>query len=92
MNRKLIRLTGVGEELTEKAKAKIKFLESEGEEDFDLDDKDFQKVEQELMIFTDEIVSFVRDEETQETVLFTKNSLNFTVKETLDEIESKLNN
>ena len=92
MTRKLIRLTGVGEELTEKAKAKVKFLESEGEEDFDLNDEDFQKVEQELMIFADEIVSFVRAEEEKETVLFTKNSLNFTVKETLDEIENKLNN
>ena len=92
MQRKLIRLTGIGDELTEKAKAKVKFLESEGDEDYELTEEDFQKVEQGLMIFVDEILSFVRDEETQETVLFTKNSLNFTVKETLDEIENKLNN
>ena len=92
MQRKLIRLTGIGDELTEKAKAKVKFLESEGEEDYELDDDDYQKVEQEILIFVDEIVSFVRAEEEKETVLFTKNSLNFTVKETLDEIENKLNN
>lgn len=94
MQRKLIRLTGIGDELTEKAKAKakVKFLESEGEEDYELDDDDYQKVEQEILIFVDEIVSFVRAEEEKETVLFTKNGLNFTVKETLDEIENKLNN
>ena len=80
---------GIGDELTEKAKAKVKFHELEGEE-YQLEDEDFQKVEQELMIFADEIVSFIRTED--ETVILTRTELSFSVKETLDEIEHKLNN
>ncbi len=90
MNRKLITLTGIGESLTKEAEAKVKFLEAEGD-DYELNEEDYVDVEQEMAIFTDEIVSFVRAEE-KETVIFTKNGLNFTVKETIEEINNKLNN
>jgi hypothetical protein len=90
LNRKLIRLTGVGETLTKEAEVKVKYMEAEGE-DYELNDEDFTDVEQEMAIFVDEIVSFVRAEE-KETVIFTKTGLNFTVKETIEEIENKLNN
>ncbi len=90
MNRKLITLTGIGESLTKEAEAKVKFLEAEGD-DYELNEEDYAEIEQEMAIFTDEIVSLVRVEE-KETVIFTKTGLNFTVKETIEEISNKLNN
>ncbi len=90
MNRKLITLTGIGESLTKEAEAKVKFLEAEGD-DYELNEEDYAEIEQEMAIFTDEIVSLVRVEQ-KETVIFTKTGLNFTVKETIEEISNKLNN
>jgi hypothetical protein len=90
LNRKLITLTGIGESLTKEAEAKVKFLEAEGD-DYELNEEDYAEIEQEMAIFTDEIVSLVRVEQ-KETVIFTKAGLNFTVKETIEEISNKLNN
>jgi hypothetical protein len=90
LNRKLITLTGIGESLTKEAEAKVKFLEAEGD-DYELNEEDYAEIEQEMAIFTDEIVSLVRVEQ-KETVIFTKTGLNFTVKETIEEISNKLNN
>ncbi len=90
MNRKLITLTGIGESLTKEAEVKVKFLEAEGD-DYELNEEDYAEIEQEMAIFTDEIVSLVRVEQ-KETVIFTKTGLNFTVKETIEEISNKLNN
>ncbi len=90
MNRKLITLTGIGESLTKEAEAKVKFLEAEGD-DYELNEEDYAEIEQEMAIFIDEIVSLVRVEQ-KETVIFTKTGLNFTVKETIEEINNKLNN
>jgi hypothetical protein len=90
LNRKLITLTGIGESLTKEAEAKVKFLEAEGD-DYELNEEDYAEIEQEMAIFIDEIVSLVRVEQ-KETVIFTKTGLNFTVKETIEEINNKLNN
>jgi hypothetical protein len=90
MIRKLITLTGVGETLTKEAEAKVKFHELEDEE-YELSDDDYTEIEQEMAIFSDEIIALVRSEE-KETVIFSKNGLTFTVKETIEEINNKLNN
>ena len=89
LNRKLITLTAIGEVLKKEVEAKVKYLESEGQ-DYEPSEDDFEEVDQEMLMFVDEIVTFIRAKE--ETVIFTKTGLSFTVKDTIEEINNKLNN
>ena len=66
----------------------------EKEKDFEkgisLEDEDFEIFEYPCRVYEDEIVGYVRTEE--DTVIFTKTGLTFTVKETVEEIDELIDN
>ena len=74
----------------------IKIPESllEKERDFDkgvkLEDDDFEVEEYPVRIYEDEIVGYVRSDE--DTIVFTKTGITFTVKETVEEIDELIDN
>ncbi len=52
---------------------------------FELDDEDYEELEYACRVYEDEIVGYVRSDES--TLIFTKTGLTFTVKETVEEID-----
>lgn len=60
------------------------------EDGFELDDNDYEELEYPCRIYEDEIVGYVRSEEN--TLIFTKTGLTFTVKETVEEIDELIEN
>lgn len=66
----------------------------EKEKNFDkgvtLEDEDFENLEYPVRLYADEIVGYVRPED--ETTIFTKTGLTFTVKETVEEIDQQIEN
>ena len=66
----------------------------EKERNFDkgimLDDEDFENLEYPVRIYEDEIVGYVSPD--NETTIFTKTGLTFTVKETVEEIDELIEN
>lgn len=73
---------GVPEDLIEKEKA--------FKNGFELDDEDYEELEYPCRIYEDEIVGYIKSDEN--TIIFTKTGLTFTVKETVEEIDKLIDN
>ena len=87
--RKLLKLTGVAEELTEEAKKKVEYYEAEENFDYELKDEDFVEVFKNCGIFYDEIIGM--EETDKHTIVYLRTGTLFKVSETILEIEETIN-